>query len=120
MEVGVGDAAAKSRRIATIGYFFIICLFFTFLTQLRVETRKVYNIAGNIVEDFFCAFLWPMDLAQMSDQLDKEPEAEAAPEKPAVPMPVPVPVPVVTPVAPSPAPEPMGAPPTNEVENDEI
>jgi len=75
IEVTVGDASSKSRRIATYGWFFILCVFFTYITQVRTEVRSMYNIPGSVIEDYFCACLWPNALSQLSDQC-LEPDVE--------------------------------------------
>jgi hypothetical protein len=89
----VGDLEAKSRRIATIGWFFILMLFFGNVTFFRQQMRGLCKINGNLAEDYFCSWFWPTCLTQMVEQtmVDEEPAKPPPPQ----PEPVKEPEPVV-------------------------
>jgi hypothetical protein len=99
LATAVGDLEAKSRRIATIGWFFILMIFCGNVTFFRQQMRALCKINGNLAEDYFCSWFWPTCLTQMVEQttvpvdggssLPEKPPPAAEPEKQAEPIPVP-------------------------------
>jgi hypothetical protein len=78
--VDVGDMWHKSRRIATFGWFSFFFFFAGYITYLRSEIRELYQIPGNLMEDWLCSWFWPTCLNQVAAQL----EEEVPPPKPIV------------------------------------
>jgi choline-glycine betaine transporter len=82
LTVAVGDMEAKSRRLATIGWFFILMLFCGNVTFFRQTIRNAYRINGNLFEDYFCSWLWPTCLTAMADEPEMRKQRKLFPYQP--------------------------------------
>ena len=67
--IGLLGATGESVGAHTVAWLFYLIMIFC-IANIRRELRGTKNIIGNVMEDYTCAALWPLALAQMEHEAD--------------------------------------------------